>query len=201
MTSAARRPTVLPPCSRRFGRTRPNEKCGTNSRAQRSANRSGGGRAWDRRMVIGADEQRDVFAGRALYEGGAAPASKCRAGALPAPGRPAPISYPSVGDARKQDVPAVGPAPTKKSRSCPGSPPRPRHRTPYFRRTRAQASENRGVAKPAFGRVQHVEASAEAFRVGRAEQRLRMSDSPDGISSSASTYHGPTAGDPSSRAP
>src|SRR5882762_11188579 len=124
-----------------------------------------------RRMMIGADEQRDVFGGRALHEGGA-------------------HLRPDVGQARsrareagadlvlvrrempEQDVAAVAASPTEEiaflSRLAPQTTPQDAvFQTELARKRR----ENRGVAER-IGRVQHVEASAEAFRIGGAKQEI-----------------------------
>ena len=123
------------------------------------------------RMVIGADKERNVLARRALYERGAhlspdvgqACSRAGQGGAdLVAFGRQMP----------EQDLPAVGPAPAKEIAILVGfgaeAAPQDAVLETEFVRDRGKY---RGMAER-IRRVQHVESSAETFRIRRAEQQV-----------------------------
>ncbi len=123
------------------------------------------------RMVIGADKQRNLLARRALYEPGAhlspdvgQPCSRAGQGGadLVAFGRQMP----------EQDLPAVGPAPAKEIAVLVGlaaeAAPQDAVLKTEFARDRGKY---RGMAER-IGRVQHVESSAETFRIRRTEQQV-----------------------------
>jgi len=121
--------------------------------------------------MIGADEQRDVFAGRALHECGAylrPDVGQARARAGQAGTDLVPVRW----EMPEQDVPAVGPAPTEEIAFLSRLPPQTAPQDAVFQTELARKRrENRGVAKR-IGRVQDVEASPEAFRIGGAEQEV-----------------------------
>src|SRR6266550_4052948 len=72
----------------------------------------------------------------------------------------------------EEDVPAVGAAPTEEIAFLSRLPPKTAPQDAVFQTKLARKGrENRGVAKR-IGRVQHVEASAKAFRIGGAEQKI-----------------------------
>src|SRR6266496_1793926 len=106
----------------------------------------------------------------------------------PEPGNPAPISYPSGGRCQtRMSLPSV-PRHRKKSRSCPGSRPRPRHSTPTFIPNSRPSVGNAAGWPKASGEYTTSNRPPRRSASAAPSRRFRTSDSPEGISSSASTY-------------